>query len=234
MTDSFQQLLCWLVIRARGDESATEAVGGEDGSIQRGPGLTLFSIRNPELKQPQYRNWSLGIKQRLPKDITLSVDGLRKRGNQGLTYLNTLTVSDPSIDVIYDLFNSRRDVYDSIELAARQSIRGEYEWMASYTRSRALSNAVLNIGVDTTTQIDQNVGPMPWDAPNRFLIRGAGARAQAQRQGITTTLLAVRVLAVRAELSALTANSLTANSLAARANSYFAPTARTAVSLAQR
>jgi hypothetical protein len=151
------------------DQTPVNTSFGLDGSIQRGPGLTLFSIRNPELKQPRYRNWSLGIKQRLPKDITLSVDGLRKRGAQGLTYLNTLTVSDPNIDVIYDLFNSRRDVYDSIELAARQSIRGEYEWMASYTRSRALSNAVLNIGVDTTTQIDQNVGPMPWDAPNRFL-----------------------------------------------------------------
>jgi hypothetical protein len=140
-----------------------------DGSLQRGPTLTLFSIRNPNLRPPQYRSWSLGVKQRLPHAITLSVNGLRKRGNEGLTYLNTLKIFDPNIDIIYDLFNFRRDVYDSIELTARQSIRGEYEWMASYTRARALSNAVLNIAVDTTTQIDQNMGPMPWDSPNRFL-----------------------------------------------------------------
>ncbi|MCI0351091.1 MAG: hypothetical protein L0Z53_16825, partial [Acidobacteriales bacterium] len=143
-----------------------------DGSIQRGPALTLFHIQNPGLKPPPYTNWTLGVKQRLPRDIMLSVNGLRKRGNEGFTYLNTLTAFDPNIDVVFDLFNFRRDVYDSIEVTARQSIRGEYEWMASYTRSRALSNAVLNVGVDTTTQIDRNVGPMPWDTPNRFLAWG--------------------------------------------------------------
>src|SRR5205814_1067014 len=47
-----------------------------------------------------------------------------------------------------------------------------YEWMASYTRSRAMSNAVLNMGVDTITQINHNVGVMPWDVPNRFLGSG--------------------------------------------------------------
>ena len=140
-----------------------------DGSILRGPALTLFEINNPALKPPPYRNWTLGVKQSLPRGVMLSVNGLRKRGDDGFTFLNTLTAYQPDIDIIYNLFNRRRDVYDSVEVAARQSIRGEYEWMASYTRSRALSNAVLNLGVDTTTQVSRNVGPMPWDAPDRFI-----------------------------------------------------------------
>ena len=140
-----------------------------DGGIERGPAVALFQIQASKLRPPQYRNWTLGLRQRLPRDITLSVSALRKRGSTGLTYLNTRTRPDPEIDGIYDLFNYRRDVYDSVEVTARQTIRGEFEWMASYTRSRSLSNAVLNIGVDTTTQIRQNVGRMPWDAPDRFM-----------------------------------------------------------------
>ena len=140
-----------------------------DGSIRRDPAVTLFRRQNSNLKPPQYRNWSFGLEQRLPRDIRLTVNGLRKRGNEGFTFLNTLNTFDPAVELILDLFNFRRDVYDSVEVTARQTLRGKYEWMASYTRSRALSNAVFNLGVDTTTQIRNNVGPMLWDAPNRFL-----------------------------------------------------------------
>jgi hypothetical protein len=54
----------------------------------------------------------------------------------------------------------------------RQTFRGEYEWLVSYTRSRALSNAVVDVNVDDPIIVTDNAGPMPWDAPNRLLSWG--------------------------------------------------------------
>jgi hypothetical protein len=51
----------------------------------------------------------------------------------------------------------------------RQTFSGQYEWMASYTRSRALSNAVLDPNTAQPLQVLPDLVPMPWDAPNRFL-----------------------------------------------------------------
>ena len=42
-------------------------------------------------------------------------------------------------------------------------------WMASYTHSRALSNAVLNVFNDEPLQATPYLHPMPWDSPNRAL-----------------------------------------------------------------
>jgi hypothetical protein len=56
-----------------------------------------------------------------------------------------------------------------VAFIARQSFGDQYGWMASYTRSRAVSNAVLDIDVDQPLQVANNFGPMPWDSPNRFL-----------------------------------------------------------------
>ena len=41
--------------------------------------------------------------------------------------------------------------------------------MASYTRSRALSNEALAFSVDQALQVTDNAGPLPWDAPNRLV-----------------------------------------------------------------
>jgi hypothetical protein len=41
--------------------------------------------------------------------------------------------------------------------------------MASYVRSQALSNSVLDLSVDQPYQVVNNQGPLPWDAPNRLL-----------------------------------------------------------------
>jgi hypothetical protein len=41
--------------------------------------------------------------------------------------------------------------------------------MVSYTRSRALSNAVLERSVDEPLVVANDTGALPWDAPNRWL-----------------------------------------------------------------
>ncbi len=70
--------------------------------------------------------------------------------------------------MLYQLTNSRADFYDSVEVTVRQNFKREYGWMASYTRSRARSTAVMDLASDTPLLLTQNAGRLSWDAPNRL------------------------------------------------------------------
>jgi len=123
----------------------------------------VFTINNRNLKAPRSQNWSASLDQRLPRRIDATINYLRRRGENGFTYLNTLNPST------FTLTNDRRDRYDAVQLIVHQTLAEQYEWMASYTRSQAASNAVLDLSVDQPLKVINNFGPMPWDAPNRFL-----------------------------------------------------------------
>src|SRR5579885_3300763 len=163
------------------DQYAVTTEFGPGGAAVGGPAITVFTIQNHHLDAPRYQNWSFEVDQRLPRRIQLGVNLLRKRGSHGFTYANMLLPGVPpptevadlypgaAFGAIYTLANYRRDVYDSAEISARQSFGDRYEWMASYTRSRALSNAVVDMSVDQPLLIADNVGRMSWDTPNRFL-----------------------------------------------------------------
>lgn len=133
-----------------------------DGSLAGPPSVTAFVIDNPHLKAPRSFNWSGGVDQELPHRILAGVHYLWRHGNNGFTYLATP-------DSIFHLTNFRSDAYHSTQISARQTFAGQYEWMASYTHSRAVSNAVLNLSIDQPLQVQENLGPLPWDSPNRFL-----------------------------------------------------------------
>ncbi len=124
--------------------------------------VTAFVIDNPHLKAPRSVNWSGSVDRQLPHHIDASVNYLWRHTGDGLTYAR-------KADGILHLTNLRRDAYHSASVIVRQSLAGGYEWMASYTRSRATSNAVLDLSVDQTMQAQSNFGAMPWDVPNRFL-----------------------------------------------------------------
>lgn len=169
------------------DQYSLSTAYNPDGSVLRGPAATIFTIQNAHLRAPRYENWSLGFDQQLPHRFRLQATLLRKRGQDGFTYINNF-VSENSIapsmfaayhavtfDGIYNLANYRRDIYDSAKFTIRQSIGEEYEWMASYSRSRALSNAVVDVSVDQPMLLTgdaNNIGPMAWDTPNRILSWG--------------------------------------------------------------
>ena len=150
------------------------------GAMVRGPAVSVFTIDPAlHLHSPRYQSWSLGLERRLPGNAMLRVDWVRRRGRDGFTYAGVpepvavpapvfARFADPLFDAVYTLGNSRRDVYDSFSAVVRRSFRGQYEFMAAYTRSRALSNAVTDVAVDDPVIVSNNVGPMPWDAPHRF------------------------------------------------------------------
>lgn len=162
------------------DQYSVTSLFNPDGTPLGPPVEKLFSIPYGRLKPPQSTNWSATFDQRLPHKMYLALDYLRRTGTDGFSYLpTTLPVSPveppvtplPStpLNEFYDLTNSRHDRYQSVQLSLRQNLGGQFEWFASYIRSSATSNAVLDISVDQVTQVLDNYGPMPWDAPNRFL-----------------------------------------------------------------
>jgi len=155
-----------------------------DGSPSRGPALALYRIDNTNLASPRYHNWNLGIEQELPRQIQLRANVTRRRGSRGLTYVNGLQCEciempsefdgfvNPQFDAIYSLSGRRNDRYSAVEVTLRQPIRQQYEWLLSYTRSRARSNAVVDQSIDEPLLIDDNAGALPWDTPNRWLSWG--------------------------------------------------------------
>ncbi len=144
---------------------------GPNGQPTGAPFPTYFRYSGEHLTTPLYRNWTAALEQKLPHDLSLRVNYLSKRGYDGLTYVAVPDLTNASM-AVFDMVNFRRDIVDSVEITAHQQFGKQYEWMASYTRSRALSNAVLDLSVDEPLWVQNNVGRMPWDAPNHFLAWG--------------------------------------------------------------
>jgi hypothetical protein len=155
-----------------------------DGLLAYGPAISVFATGAGPFKTPRYRNWNLGVEHRFARDVYARFQYIGRRGSDGLTYYNTISQDSPPsakmmaaygtsvFDAVYHLGNFRRDVYDAFEVTVRHAFRKQYEWLASYTRSRALSNGVVDISVDDPMLITSNIGRMPWDSPNRFLSWG--------------------------------------------------------------
>lgn len=165
------------------DQYAMTTYFDDTGAVGRGPALSVFQIFNPRLHRPRYHNWSLGAERQWTASFSTRLEVLRRRGGDGFSYVNLVErkgappeLTDvypcPAIDAVYNLTNERTDAYDSVALSLRHNIRRQYEWMASYTWSQALSNTVVDINVDDPLIATDNRGRMPWDSPHRFLSWG--------------------------------------------------------------
>ncbi len=137
---------------------------------------TSFAVGGFQL--PRATNWNLNVDRQITPHTFATAKYLRRRGTDGFAFVNSLEPDAPpsllplpnaTSPGVYQLANLRRDDYDSFQISLRQSLAGQHEWMASYTRSRALTNAVLDPSTTIPLQILPDLIPMPWDAPNRFL-----------------------------------------------------------------
>ncbi len=160
------------------DQTAYTTEYGPNGVITGPPAPSYFTVPKTGLSLPGATNWTLGAEREITSSIIASVQYNRRRGNDAFAYQNLLDpYGTPSILPLpngtlpgnYQLTNLRRDDYDSVEFSVRQTFGGQFEWMASYTRSRALTNAVLDYNAAEPLQLAQTMAPMPWDSPNRFL-----------------------------------------------------------------
>ena len=149
------------------------------------PSLSIYRISASQLTSPASLNWNLGIGRTLPKGLVAQTQWLLRRGSSGFSYINTIPErqrifglvdfqgdKSPLFDAVYTLTNQRRDFYQSVDISLRQAIGNQHEWMASYTRSSARSNGVVDRSIDEPVVVRNNAGPVPWDAPNRLLSWG--------------------------------------------------------------
>jgi hypothetical protein len=160
------------------DQTAVTTQYNAEGLQAGPPTLATFTIPNSGLVLPRASNWTLDVDHQLSTHVYLTAKYLRRRGADGFAFINTLAPDAPPSLLplpnadsggIYQLTNLRRDNYDSVVLSVRQTLSGQFEWMASYTRSRAVSSAVLDPNSPQPLQVLPNLVPMPWDAPNRLL-----------------------------------------------------------------
>jgi hypothetical protein len=161
------------------DQTALTTYYNPDGTATGPPLATTFTLGNRALKLPRSQNWSAGVDHSFPHRIDAAVQYLRRRGSDGFSSIDTSSSNpeasfqtlfgSPTLPGVYALTNDRRDAYDAVHLVVHQTFSGQFEWMASYSRSRAVSNALLDMRTDQSFQVLSDFVPVPWDAPNRFL-----------------------------------------------------------------
>ncbi|HMD99748.1 MAG TPA: TonB-dependent receptor [Terriglobia bacterium] len=139
--------------------------------VTRPPVDSVFQV-GPNLKQAWFLNWSAGVEHKLPTSIYLRAEFIEKRGHDGWTYINPCSGSQGCYTGLFTLENQRLDHYDAIEVTFRRTFRQNHVFFASYTRSRASSNAVLNFNILDPLFAPQAGGPLPWDSPNRLVTWG--------------------------------------------------------------
>jgi hypothetical protein len=147
------------------------------------PGVAFSRVFVPgeRLALPRFGNWTASVEREVGRRITAQVEWIRKRGRDGFVYAQLPGADRVPLSSVpggfaeqsaLGLTNLRRDIYDEVAVTVRQSFGEQYEWFVSYVRSRAASNAVLDIRVDQVFQTNNNTGRMPWDAPNRLMTWG--------------------------------------------------------------
>jgi hypothetical protein len=141
----------------------------QDGSPLGGPVLSSFTADLQSLQSPRILNESVALEHKLPAEIYLKMEYIRKRGIHGFVY----DLTDPSLtNATFALSNARQDHYDGLQISGRHAFGNGHMIAASYVRSHTRSNQVLDFNIDNPQFSRQLPGPYPWDTPNRFLSYG--------------------------------------------------------------
>jgi len=129
---------------------------------------TTFSVDRNQLLAPRFINWSVALEQKLPAQLFLKAEFMRRTGIHDFVY-NT-----PAGGTGSDFFlqNTRNDEYYAFRVDLRRTFKKRYMLTGSYTRSRSRSNQVLDYSLDNLVLSPQVAGPFAWDVPNRFISWG--------------------------------------------------------------
>jgi len=153
------------------DQTSISTFYAPDGSPAMAPIQSGFLVNGRSLKLPRARTYSLSVERLLPQSFYAKASYLRRVGWNGLTYVEPSGgLSQPQ--VFYTLRNQRSNRYDALELTVRRTFAGKFEWVASYTYSRARSNALLDYNLENPIFGRQGGSPLAWDAPHRILTWG--------------------------------------------------------------
>lgn len=130
--------------------------------------VTTFSVDRSRLLAPRFVNWSVGLEQKLPKQIFLKTEFIRRDGIHDFVY-NTVPGGSATDFVLQ---NTRTEHYFAFRTNLRRTFKNRYLLTASYTRSHSTSNQVLDYSLDNLLINPQVPGPFAWDVPNRFISWG--------------------------------------------------------------
>ena len=136
------------------------------------PVLTQFQYTPGTLKEPYVVNWSGGLERKLPGSIYADFEFLNKRGDDGFAYFNGCAVIAGCLNGMFHLLNAQTTYYHAARVTARHQFKGKHFIFASYTESRATSNAGLQFILENPLYGPQLPGPLPWDSPHRLLSWG--------------------------------------------------------------
>ena len=170
-----------LFTRDQDQYSVSTSLAPDGVTVVGQPSLTLFTIDKRQIRIPKTMNLSGGIEQALPWNFHFRANYLRKRGHSGYTFAfednpaigsQSLPANGLPIGRLYQLENSEQEKYDSLELSFENQFLKKYTWFLSYARSRALSNAALDVTIDEPIIFSDLTGRLPWDSPNRLLSWG--------------------------------------------------------------
>lgn len=134
-----------------------------------GPVTSTFALPAGGLRQPRFAITSAGWQQKVGKRTLVGLELLARNGRDGLVY-ETQTPGQPG--GIFLLTNHRRDRYRAATVTVRHAFAERVEIFASYTRSRARSNEVINAFLGPLQFVPEQSGPLRWDAPNRLITWG--------------------------------------------------------------
>ena len=142
-----------------------------DGVTPTTPPLeTQFVAPYGSLREARALNWSVGAEQKLPDQIYLSADFIRKSVSNEFIYASQ---SGPdALSGTWLLTSHRQDHYDSAQITARRSFGSWYTLFAAYTHSSARTNAALDYVPTIPILGPQQPGPLFFDTPNRILSWG--------------------------------------------------------------
>jgi hypothetical protein len=130
--------------------------------------VSTFNADRGHLLAPRFITWSIALEQKLPAQIFLKTEFIRRNGIQDFVY----NLSGGASSTNFLLENTRQDHYYSFKVNLRRTFRQRYTIFGSYERSSTTSNQVLDYSLDNLTLSPQVAGPFPWDAPNRVISWG--------------------------------------------------------------
>ena len=163
-----------LGILGRQDQVSVSSFYDPTGQLIRGPVDTSFIVNPGVLRVPRSRILSFTVEKKLPFELYGKASVIDRVGENGFSFVPDPLPSAGQVPVggVYELRNWRNDRYDAVELTLRRSFGGKFQWVGGYTRSSARTDSVVNYSLENPIFGHQAPGPLPWDAPDRFLTWG--------------------------------------------------------------
>jgi hypothetical protein len=147
------------------------------GFILPGAGAGGINIIDNDMQNPSVQQFNIGLQQQIGKDIVLRAEGIHNLGTHFIIGRPIGEVFNPVVggpDVVKNLESSVNTKYDALFLSAQKRFSGRYEFMASYTLSKAFNYAnddqipFANGPIDPN-DLGREYGLSPIDQRHRFV-----------------------------------------------------------------